>query len=205
MEQNQDETSQFPDSSVDEKTFIVSRTVQSVEEATTITSSTGVDEETATNDVASTNTNTNPTFGGAPSLTQSESGSFEFSEDSDDPGLVPDLIVSTSSATSTQDVWEDVAAEPVEREVVQAYVAPEVIENRPKQREDEFIEVVVPVVPDRVEKSDPNSVDSKSDRAALYKKNQNRAQLNSIRVLVAVVVGFILIGSTIAILIANFK
>jgi hypothetical protein len=165
-----------------DETIVVSRTTPLTSEETVITTSTNnVDEATVTN----------PTFSGS-DLTSTGPQGFGVSEESDPVGPIPTYEVLDA----------DVAAEEVEttieREVGQVFEAPAVVPTKAMPLPVVAKETKYDIQPEAVVKSKPST-----DASKLLKKNINRSKRNSMGVILAVVVGALLIGVTLAILFAT--
>jgi len=190
------------DSDLNEETFVVSRTVPSVEEATVFTSSSpNVDEMTAVTTSDSsvsestfTAEGTGPIKNGLESVTSTEVGSPDELASIDDDTPIPELIQTKPVQTQVgfQSVLDEVQPE---REIGQVVEAPQVIVTSQKPLEDEFLERVKEVEPDKVLKSDPTKAKSSKSRGSKV----TSAERTSTITLGGVVVFLILIGSGLAI------
>lgn len=166
-----------------DETIVVSRTTPMVEEETIVTSSgQNVDEATVTNPTGlkSEMTNTGPQ-------------SFDVVEDSEPFETMTTYVEAPVAEPEVQ------AEITIERETGQVFEAPALIPSPTAP-----LPLVTPtpnfdIAPAEVNKSKPST-----DASKLFQKNLNRSKRNSLGVLIAVVIGALLIGITLAILFVSF-
>ena len=164
-----------------DETIVVSRTTPMVEEETIVTSSNpGVTEETVTN----------PTFTKNEVTTTGPQG-FGVIEESEPVGLIPTYQPEVIDEDTDSDEIT------IEREVGQVFEAPTVVPTKAIPLPVVDTSKKFEVAPDEVKKSKPSS-----DASKLFKKNMKRSKRNSLTVILVVVAGALLIGVTLALLLA---
>lgn len=165
-----------------DETIVVSRTKPLASEDTVVTTSgQNVDEATVTN----------PTFEGT-HLTSTGPQGFGIVEESEPVGPIP------TYETPRSDEPVQAVEVTIEREVGEVFEAPAVVATKAVPLPVQVPETKFDVQPDEVRKSKPSA-----DASKLLKKSLNRGKRNSLGVISVVVVGALLIGVTLAILLAT--